>query len=74
MTMAKQTQSRSGTSIQAGPSNLANLFAGPIDEVEIFNRALSASEIQAIDNAGSAGKCKPDADGDGVIDFLRCLP
>jgi len=31
---------------------------GLIDEVEIFNRALSESEIQAIVNAGSAGKCK----------------
>lgn len=33
-------------------------FDGLIDEVEVFNRALSASEIQAIYNAGSAGKCK----------------
>jgi hypothetical protein len=33
-------------------------FAGEIDEVDIFNRALSASEIQAIYAAGSAGKCK----------------
>ena len=32
---------------------------GLVDEVEIFNRALSASEIQEIFNAGSAGKCKP---------------
>jgi hypothetical protein len=32
-------------------------FHGLIDEVEVFNRALSASEIQAIYNAGSAGKC-----------------
>jgi len=39
-----------------------------IDEVEIFNRALSAAEIQAIFNVGSAGKCKPDSDGDGVLD------
>ena len=31
---------------------------GLIDEVEIFNRALSASEIQSIYNANSAGKCK----------------
>jgi len=31
---------------------------GRIDEVEILNRALSSSEIQAIYNAGSAGKCK----------------
>jgi hypothetical protein len=37
----------------------ANRFSGWIDEVEIFNRALSQSEIQAIFNAGSAGKCKP---------------
>ncbi len=33
-------------------------FMGDIDEVEIFNRALTASEIQAIHSAGSAGKCK----------------
>ncbi len=33
-------------------------FDGLLDEVEIYNRALSASEIQAIFNAGSAGKCK----------------
>ena len=33
-------------------------FDGIIDEVELFDRALSASEIQAIFNAGSAGKCK----------------
>ncbi|MDQ4121753.1 MAG: putative Ig domain-containing protein [Acidobacteriota bacterium] len=33
-------------------------FSGLIDEVEIFNRALSATEILAIYNAQSAGKCK----------------
>ncbi|MFN2500367.1 MAG: LamG domain-containing protein, partial [Pyrinomonadaceae bacterium] len=32
-------------------------FAGLIDEVEIFNRALSASEVQSLYNASSAGKC-----------------
>lgn len=31
---------------------------GLVDEVAIFHRALSASEIQAIFNAGRAGKCK----------------
>jgi len=31
---------------------------GLLDEVEIFSRALSADEIWAIFNAGSAGKCK----------------
>src|SRR5262249_36196748 len=34
-------------------------FDGLIDEVEIFNRALSQAEIQSIVNAGNAGKCKP---------------
>lgn len=34
-------------------------FTGVIDEVEIFNSALSAAEIKAIYDAGSAGKIKP---------------
>jgi hypothetical protein len=33
-------------------------FPGLIDEVEIFDRALTEEEIQAIYYAGSAGKCK----------------
>jgi Concanavalin A-like lectin/glucanases superfamily len=40
-------------------SGIFDNFGGIIDEVEVFNRALDASEIQAIVNAGSAGKCKP---------------
>jgi Concanavalin A-like lectin/glucanases superfamily/Divergent InlB B-repeat domain/Fn3 associated/Immunoglobulin domain len=32
-------------------------FAGYIDEPAVYNRALSAAEIRAIYNAGSAGKC-----------------
>lgn len=36
-----------------------NHFRGLIDEVEIYNRTLSAAEIQALFAAGSAGKCKP---------------
>ena len=31
---------------------------GVIDEVEAYRRALTVQEIQAIFNAGSAGKCK----------------
>ncbi len=34
-------------------------FNGLADEVEFYNRALSTAEIQAIVNAGGAGKCKP---------------
>ncbi|MGH9922761.1 MAG: LamG domain-containing protein, partial [Nitrososphaerales archaeon] len=30
-----------------------------VDEVEIFNRALSAAEIRGLADAGIAGKCKP---------------
>jgi hypothetical protein len=33
-------------------------FNGSIDEVELFNRALTAAEVNAIYAAGSAGKCK----------------
>lgn len=39
-------------------SHRTNYFNGIIDELELFNRALSATEIQAIYNAGSYGKCK----------------
>ena len=33
-------------------------FFGILDEVEIFNRALTSDEVQAIYDAGSAGKCR----------------
>lgn len=49
-----------GRTFCAGPNKgPTDYFGGLIDEVEIFNRALSASEVQAIANAGGAGKCKP---------------
>jgi hypothetical protein len=55
----------------------ANRFDGLIDEVAIFDRALSAPEIQAIFDAGSAGKCKyldPEPCMDGVSDEIdNCL-
>ena len=36
---------------------LANSFLGTIDEVAVYNRQLSAGEIQAVYNAGGNGKC-----------------
>ncbi|MGA2867517.1 MAG: LamG-like jellyroll fold domain-containing protein, partial [Verrucomicrobiota bacterium] len=39
----------------AGPGSA--LYVGQMDEVSLYNRALSASQIQAIYNAGSSGKC-----------------
>jgi Concanavalin A-like lectin/glucanases superfamily len=43
----------------SGIGNTQNYFQGLIDEVSLYGRALSDSEIQAIYNAGSAGKCVP---------------
>jgi hypothetical protein len=34
-------------------------FYGGLDEISLYNRALTANEVAAIFNAGSAGKCKP---------------
>ncbi len=46
--------------IGADSTGAGNLFTGWIDEVELFDRALSQGEIQAIVAAGPAGKCKPE--------------
>ena len=35
----------------------SQFFAGLIDEVDVFDRALTDSEVQAIFNAGTGGKC-----------------
>lgn len=48
-----------GGFFNGGTTTLRNPFTGLIDELEYFNRTLSVSELQAIVNAGSAGKCKP---------------
>ena len=55
----------------AEPAN-SNFFNGLIDEVEVFNHALSQSEIQAIFNAGSSGKCKPSTELE-TSEFSACL-
>ena len=39
-------------------------FNGEIDEVELYNRALSGVEIKAIFEAGTDGKCKPEPEWD----------
>ena len=50
-----------------------NPFNGFIDEVSIYDRALTASEIQAIYDAGSAGKCKWDIESSGYVTFLGAI-
>ncbi|MBI3853733.1 MAG: DUF642 domain-containing protein, partial [Verrucomicrobia bacterium] len=45
--------------IGAVNSGVEASFLGMIDELAIYNRALSTTEIQSIYNADSAGKCPP---------------
>jgi uncharacterized repeat protein (TIGR02543 family) len=45
-----------GRSVCVGIDGTAN-FTGQLDEISVYNRALAASEIQGIYNAGGAGKC-----------------
>jgi PKD repeat protein len=59
------TSRRNGSLNNNGPLRIGSrsfsvtgLYQGGIDEVELFNRALTESEIQDIYNAGAAGKCK----------------
>jgi concanavalin A-like lectin/glucanase superfamily protein len=49
---------RAGIGI-GGYNNPVEDFDGLIDEVGIFNRALSQSQIHSLHAAGTAGKCKP---------------
>jgi hypothetical protein len=49
-----------------------NVFLGAIDELAVYNRVLTAAEIQAIFEAGSAGKCKQGLTGvGGTLTGLR---
>jgi len=58
-----QTSTRSAVYPSAelgGDPNGYGYYAGLLDEVSIYNLALSASEVQSIYNAGIAGMCKPE--------------
>lgn len=48
-----------------------NFFAGVIDELELFNRALTQDEIQSLVNADSTGKCRPAGIGQLIISEFR---
>gem|GEM_PF-6566336 len=45
--------------IGARSLSLSGVLRGCVDEVELFNRELDASEVFGIYNAGQSGKCKP---------------
>jgi hypothetical protein len=61
-TSASGTIAQNGSALGIGynPDSGYNWY-GSIDEVSVYNRALSAFEIQAIYNAGSSGKCMASA-------------
>lgn len=54
------TRSASSEPLMIGnqPAFGPRLFNGLIDEVQVFGRALTAAEVEAIFDAGSAGQCK----------------
>jgi hypothetical protein len=68
-TMRVTTIFNSGTTRPSvgGDPVAGRFFAGLIDEVQVYGRALSSSEIRAIYDAGTQGICKQctDSDGDG---------
>jgi hypothetical protein len=49
-----------GTNLSIGSNNTSNFFPGTIDEVRIYNRALSAAEVKALYNAGQAKLARTD--------------
>jgi len=64
----KGTRTRNVLYDLTGPNDLtiggkqgdtSSIFVGMIDELELFNRALTAGEILDIYQAGASGKCKP---------------
>lgn len=50
---------KSSEPFEIGNAGTCEPFNGLIDEVSLYNRALTAAEIKAIYDAGSAGKAKP---------------
>jgi hypothetical protein len=51
--------------------NGGGFLPGDLDEVELIKRALTQQEIQAIFNAGSAGKCKCVQPPSGMVAWYR---
>lgn len=44
-----------------GDGSILNSFFGVVDDLSIYNRALTAAEVGSIVNGSGAGKCKPTA-------------
>lgn len=61
MTLSTTYNLNNNNQLRVGAQEVAGYgpWYGDLDEVEIFNRALSGAELQGIFGAGTAGKCKP---------------
>ncbi len=57
-----------------GPSSVVEFANGLIDEVGLYQRALSAAEIAAIYAADCSGKCIPDTTSPEVVSIVRADP
>ena len=55
-----------------GPTSASERFRGLVDDVSLYRRALSASEIYNLYAAGPFGKCAVDQDGDGFRPPYDC--
>jgi hypothetical protein len=60
-TIARQTISSTGNPLRFGDSTNfgGDAFDGEVDEIRFFDRALGATEIFAVFNAGADGNCRP---------------
>jgi outer membrane protein assembly factor BamB len=63
-----------GADIVDGAAGTRLPFAGQLDEVTYYGRALSSCEVATLFRTGGAVKCKGDGDGDGVADYLDNCP
>lgn len=53
------TPGQSGVTAKIAPDTVnGNHFLGVIDELQVYNRTLSTSDVQSIYNGGAAGTCK----------------
>jgi hypothetical protein len=63
------------TDVAIGNSgDFSGSFIGDIDELAVYDRALAASEIQAIFDHGDVGKCKPALGCSGDPGFTLSVP
>lgn len=63
-----------GADVMDGSSSPRSPFAGQLDELVYYPRALSPCEIAAMVKVGHGIKCKGDNDADGIADYVDNCP